>query len=44
MRKRTPSSSAVKRLRNWLDVLKACPVPMDDLPPRSGEYFRNRKL
>ena len=34
----------VKRARNWLDVLKACPVPMDDLPPRSREYFRKPKL
>ena len=23
---------------NWLKVLKACPVPMDDLPPRQREY------
>jgi hypothetical protein len=34
----------VKRGRSWLDVLKACPVPMDDLPPRSREYPRKRKL
>ena len=27
----------VKRGRSWLDVLKACPVPMDDVPPRSRE-------
>jgi len=29
----------VKRGRSWLDVLilKECPVPMDDLPPRSRE-------
>ncbi len=25
----------VKRKANWLEVLKQCPVPMDDLPPRS---------
>ena len=25
---------------NWLKVLKACPVPMDDLPSRRREYFR----
>jgi hypothetical protein len=30
--------------RSWLDVLKACPVSMDDLPPRSREYPRKRKL
>ena len=23
---------------DWLGVLKACPVKMDDLPPRSHEY------
>jgi hypothetical protein len=34
----------VKRGRSWLSVLKACPVPMDDLPPRSREYPRKRKL
>jgi hypothetical protein len=34
----------VKRGRSWLDVLKACPVPMDDLPPRSRELARKRKL
>ena len=34
----------VKRARSWLDVLKACPVSMDDLPPRSREYARKRKL
>jgi hypothetical protein len=27
---------------DWLKVLKACPVPMDDLPPRRREYFRSR--
>lgn len=31
----------VKRGRSWLDVLKACPVPMDDFPPRSREYPRS---
>ena len=30
----------LKRSRGWLDVMKACPVPMDDLPPRSREYPR----
>lgn len=25
----------VKRNANWLEVWKQCPVPMDDLPPRS---------
>jgi hypothetical protein len=27
---------------NWLKVLKACPVRMDDLPPRRREYFRSK--
>ena len=34
----------LKRARPWLDVLKACPVPMDDLPACSREYPRKRKL
>ena len=34
----------IKRGRGWLDVMKACPVPMDDLPPRSREYPRKRRL
>ena len=34
----------VKRGRSWLEVLKACPIPMDDLPPRSREYPRKLKL
>jgi hypothetical protein len=34
----------IRRRTGWLDVLKACPVPMDDLPPRSREYPRKRKL
>ena len=27
---------------NWLKVLKSCPVPMDDLPPRRREHFRSK--
>ena len=27
---------------NWIKVLKACPVPMDYLPPRRREYFRSK--
>lgn len=34
----------IKRGRSWLEVLKACPVPMEDLPRRSREYLRKRKL
>jgi hypothetical protein len=34
----------VKRGRSWLSVLRACPVPMDDLPPRSREYPKKPKL
>ena len=29
-----------KHKKNWLQVLKNCPVPMDDLPPRSREMFQ----
>ena len=34
----------VKRKANWLAVLKKCPVPMDDLPPRSRELPKKLKL
>ena len=34
----------IKRGSGWLEVLKACPVPMNDIPPRSREYARKRKL
>ena len=34
----------VKGKDNWLEILKQCPVPMDDLPPRSREYFKPKKL
>ena len=27
----------VAKKPDWLEVLKACPVPMDDLPPRSRQ-------
>ena len=29
---------------DWLNVLKACPVKMDDLPPRRREYPKRIKL
>ena len=29
---------------DWLEVLKSCPVPMDDLPPRSREMPKKLKL
>lgn len=29
---------------DWLEILKQCPVPMDDLPPRRRQLARNRKL
>jgi hypothetical protein len=29
---------------NWLEVLKACPVKMDDLPSRSRQYPKRPKL
>jgi hypothetical protein len=30
----------IHRGKDWLAVLKACPVPMDDLPARPREYFK----
>lgn len=30
--------------KDWLAVLKECPVPMDDLPPRRKELPRRRKI
>jgi hypothetical protein len=32
------------RKRGWLSVLKECPVPMDDLPPRRRELSKRPKL
>lgn len=29
---------------DWLEVLKSCPVSMDDLPRRSRELPKSRKL
>ncbi len=34
----------LKRKPNWLEVWKQCPVPMDDLPPRSREMPKKPKL
>ncbi len=34
----------VKRKSNWLEVLKQCPVPMNDVPPRSRERSKDSKL
>jgi hypothetical protein len=34
----------VKRKTNWLEVFKKCPVPMDDMPPRSREMPKKLKL
>ena len=30
--------------KSWLDILKACPLPMEDLPRRSREYPRKPRL
>jgi bifunctional DNA-binding transcriptional regulator/antitoxin component of YhaV-PrlF toxin-antitoxin module len=32
----------IARSRDWLAVLEQCPVPMEDIPPRRREYFRNK--
>ena len=29
---------------DWLEILKQCPVSMDDLPPRRRQLARRRKL
>lgn len=34
----------VAKRAEWLAVLKSCPVPMGDLPPRRREYAKRRKL
>jgi hypothetical protein len=34
----------VAKKPDWLEVLKACPAPMDDLPPRSRRLPKNLKL
>ncbi len=34
----------VKRKANWLEIWKQCPVPMDDVPPRSRELPKKLKL
>jgi hypothetical protein len=34
----------VPRKKSWLEVMKACPAPMDDLPPRSREMPKKVKL
>ncbi len=33
----------IKRKSNWLEIWKKCPVPMDDLPPRSRELPKKVK-
>lgn len=32
----------LSRVEDWLDVLEACPVSMDDLPKRRRGPFRSR--
>ena len=34
----------VPRRKSWLQVMKECPVPMDDLPPRSRELPKKPRL
>ena len=33
----------VAQVGDWLEVLKQCPVPMDDLPPPRRQLARHRK-
>jgi hypothetical protein len=34
----------IAKKANWLNVLKACPMKMDDLPPRRREFPKRLKL
>ena len=34
----------VRRKVNWVEVLKQCPVSMDDIPPRSRELPKKIEL
>lgn len=34
----------LKKKPDWLAILKQCPVPMDDLPHRSRELPKRRRL
>ncbi len=34
----------ISKNTNWLDVLRGCPVKMDDLPPRRRELPKRLKL
>ena len=34
----------IAKKADWLSVLKACPVKMDDLPPRGREFPKRPKL
>ena len=43
-RLKLPTKPRSKRKLNWLEVLKQCPASMDDLPPRSRELPKKRKL
>lgn len=33
-----------EKKEDWLDVMQRCPVPMDDLPPRSRELPKELAL
>jgi hypothetical protein len=42
---RTPDAKRRLAKRSaWLEVLKTCPVRMDDLPSRRREFPKRRKL
>jgi bifunctional DNA-binding transcriptional regulator/antitoxin component of YhaV-PrlF toxin-antitoxin module len=32
----------ISRNKDWLAILKKCPMPMDDLPARSRETFKSK--
>jgi hypothetical protein len=33
-----------ERKEDWVDIMKRCPVPMDDIPPRSRELPKTLNL
>jgi len=34
----------IAKKRDWIAVMKACPVPMDDLPERRRSFAKRPKL
>jgi hypothetical protein len=43
-RQRIMKIRRIAKKTDWLNVLKGCPVKMDDLPLRRREYLKRLKL